>query len=139
MPISPIETATAIRELVRGIVGSASLGQMSTIADGAVQTHENIDDGTAHTMSGIYQLESTLSNKADLVDGKLNTSQLPDLSITNTFVAANQDEMLALSTAEVGDVAIRTDISKSFILKTDGYSTLANWQELLSPSRQCRA
>jgi parallel beta-helix repeat protein len=41
--------------------------------------------------------------------------------------------MLAL-TAEVGDVAVRTDLSKSFILKTAGASTLANWQELLTPT-----
>jgi hypothetical protein len=41
--------------------------------------------------------------------------------------------MLAL-TAEVGDIAVRTDLSKSFILKTAGASTLANWQELLTPS-----
>ena len=42
--------------------------------------------------------------------------------------------MLALSTAQVGDVAVRTDLNKSFILKADGYSTLANWQELLTPT-----
>ncbi|MGL5904759.1 MAG: hypothetical protein ACRCZO_18895 [Cetobacterium sp.] len=40
--------------------------------------------------------------------------------------------MLAL-TAQTGDVAIRTDLKKSFILKVDGASTLANWQELLTP------
>jgi hypothetical protein len=33
----------------------------------------------------------------------------------------------------VGDVVVSTDLSKSFILKTAGPSTLANWQERLSP------
>ena len=42
--------------------------------------------------------------------------------------------MLALSTAEKGDVAVRTDLNKSFILTADPYSTLANWQELLTPT-----
>jgi hypothetical protein len=42
--------------------------------------------------------------------------------------------MLALSTAQEGDVAVRTDLNKTFILKTTGYSTLANWQELLTPT-----
>jgi len=37
-------------------------------------------------------------------------------------------------TAEVGDVVVRTDLAKSFILKTLGASTLANWQELLTPT-----
>lgn len=66
-------------------------------------------------------------------NGKLNTSVLPALTISDTFVVASQEAMLAL-TAEVGDIAIRTDLSKSFILKADGASTLDNWQELLTPT-----
>ena len=66
-------------------------------------------------------------------DGKLNTSVLPAIAISDTFVVASQEAMLAL-TAEVGDIAIRTDLSKSFILKAAGASTLANWQELLTPT-----
>jgi hypothetical protein len=42
--------------------------------------------------------------------------------------------MLALSNAQEGDVAVRTDLNKSFILKASPYSTLANWQELLTPT-----
>ena len=65
--------------------------------------------------------------------GKINPSQLPALAITDTFVVASQSAMLAL-TAQVGDVAIRTDLSKTFILKTDGSTVLANWQELQTPT-----
>lgn len=65
--------------------------------------------------------------------GKLNTSVLPALAISDTFVVNSQEAMLAL-TAQVGDIAIRTDLSKSFILKEDGASVLANWQELLTPT-----
>lgn len=66
-------------------------------------------------------------------NGKLNASQVPAIAISDTFVVANQTAMLAL-TAEVGDIAVRTDLNKSFILKTAGASTLANWQELLTPA-----
>lgn len=66
-------------------------------------------------------------------NGKLDTSVLPALAISDTFVVASQTAMLAL-TAEIGDIAIRTDLNKSFILKTTGASTLANWQELLTPT-----
>lgn len=66
-------------------------------------------------------------------DGKLNSSQIPAIAISDTFVVANQAEMLAL-TAEVGDVAIRTDQNKSYILRAAPASTLANWQELLTPT-----
>jgi Collagen triple helix repeat (20 copies) len=58
----------------------------------------------------------------------------PTLVITDTFVVSSQAAMLALSTAEKGDVAVRTDLNKTFILKQDPYSTLANWQELLTPT-----
>lgn len=64
--------------------------------------------------------------------GKLDTSILPALAISDTFVVASQAAMLAL-TAETGDVAVRTDIHKSFILRQSPATTLANWQELLNP------
>jgi len=66
--------------------------------------------------------------------GKLADSVIPKVAITNTFVVASQTAMLALSTAQEGDVAVRTDLNKTFILKTTGYATLANWQELLTPT-----
>lgn len=65
-------------------------------------------------------------------DGKLDASIMPAIAITDTFVVANQAAMLAL-TVQVGDVCIRTDENKSYILKTAGPSVLANWQELLTP------
>lgn len=65
-------------------------------------------------------------------DGKISTDIIPDIAITNTFVVATEKEMLAL-TAQVGDVAIRTDEGKSYILKTAGASTLANWEWLRTP------
>jgi hypothetical protein len=66
-------------------------------------------------------------------DAKIPSAQLPAIAITDTFPVASQAAMLAL-TAEVGDVAVRTDLNKSFILKTAGASTLGNWQELLTPT-----
>jgi hypothetical protein len=65
--------------------------------------------------------------------GKLNPAQLPALAITDTFPVASEAEMLAL-TADVGDVAVRSDESKSYILRASPASTLANWQQLLSPT-----
>lgn len=64
---------------------------------------------------------------------KLPANQLPALAITDTFVVASQSAMLALA-AERGDVAVRTDLQKSFILTAEPAATLANWQELLVPT-----
>lgn len=66
-------------------------------------------------------------------DGKLDTAVLPALAISETFTAANQAAMLALN-AQQGDVCIRTDQSKSYILSASPASTLANWKELVSPA-----
>jgi len=87
--------------------------------------------GTAATKN-----TGTASGNVPILDasGKLADSVIPKVAITNTWVVASQVEMLALSNAQEGDVAVRTDVNKSFILKTTGYSTLANWQELLTPT-----
>ena len=65
--------------------------------------------------------------------GLIPTNQLPALAITETFVVVSQAAMLAL-TAQTGDVAVRTDVNKSFILTASPASTLGNWQELLTPT-----
>lgn len=66
-------------------------------------------------------------------DGKLVGSIIPTVAIGDTFMVSSESAMLALSTAEKGDVAIRTDVSKTFILASEPYSTLANWWEMLAP------
>lgn len=77
--------------------------------------------------------QNALNLKADLVGGVIPNNQLPALAITETDVVGSQALMLAL-TAEVGDVAIRTDLNKSFILAQEPASTLSNWKELLTPT-----
>lgn len=73
------------------------------------------------------------STDAGALTGTLPTSVLPPLAITDTFTAANQAAMLAL-TAQRGDMAIRTDTSQTFVLAQEPASTLANWKELVSPA-----
>lgn len=68
---------------------------------------------------------------------KVPSDQLPAIAITNTFVVNSQSAMLAL-TAQVGDVAVRTDSyatggQQNYILMTEPASTLANWQVLATP------
>lgn len=65
-------------------------------------------------------------------NGKLDTNILPAVAITDTFVVNSQASMLAL-VAEKGDIAIRTDLNKSFVLQAEPASTLTNWKELLTP------
>ena len=64
-------------------------------------------------------------------DSKIPISQLPALAINETFTATSQSAMLAL-TAQRGDIAIRTDINKTYILSSDSPTTLVDWKELVS-------
>lgn len=66
-------------------------------------------------------------------DSKIPSSQLPAIAITDTTVVTSQASMLAL-TAQIGDVAVRSDLNKSFILAGTDPTVLGNWQELLAPT-----
>lgn len=72
--------------------------------------------------SGVASLDS---------NGKIPVLQLPGLAINDTFVVSSEAAMLAVA-AEIGDVVVRTDISKSFILADEPATTLGNWVELLA-------
>lgn len=66
-------------------------------------------------------------------DSKIPESQLPSVAITDVFAVADQAAMLAL-TAERGDIAVRSDLNKTFALAALPASTLANWLELRTPT-----
>lgn len=65
--------------------------------------------------------------------GKLSEAVIPAIAITDTFIVDSQAAMLALK-AQQGDVAVRTDVNKTFILKVAPATTLANWVELETPT-----
>ena len=65
--------------------------------------------------------------------GLIPQAYLPPVTITETFVVASEAAQLAL-TAQQGDVAVRTDLNKSYILQGTDPSVLGDWQELLSPT-----
>lgn len=68
-----------------------------------------------------------------MVNGKISSSVLPAITVSDTFAVASEAAMLALA-ANKGDIAIRSDISKTFILAEEPASTLANWKEMLGGS-----
>ena len=61
--------------------------------------------------------------------GKVPTQFLPPLAVTETYTAASLSEQLALP-AQVGDICIRTDQSKTYILAYDPPTAAANWKEM---------
>lgn len=65
-------------------------------------------------------------------NGKIDDSLIPSLAISETFEAANEAAMLALA-CQVGDICIRTDENKSYILSASPATALANWKWLRTP------
>lgn len=70
---------------------------------------------------------------ASLSGGKIPTSQIPSLALTEVHVVATQAAQLAL-TAEQGDIAIRSDQSKTYVHNGGTAGTMADWTELSSPT-----
>ena len=88
----------------------------------------------AVTLNYITTQKGAVNGLAELDgNGLVPTHHLPALAITTTQVVNSQANMLAL-TAQTGDVAVRTDVNKSFILTATPATTLGNWQELLTPT-----
>lgn len=111
-------------------VGTLTEADIPTINKNKVSglgTAAGLNVGT--TAGSIVQLDSS---------GKIPESLIPPVAIVDTFVAANETEMLAL-TAQKGDVAVRTDIGKTYILKNTPASTLSNWQEMATPASDVRS
>ena len=123
-------------------VRTSRLDQMATptaaVALGA-QKLTGVADPTnaqdAVTLNYITTQKGAVNGLASLDGtGKLPTSQLPGIAVHTTFVVASQAAMLAVSGADEGDLAVRTDLNKTFILTAVPASTLGNWQELLTPT-----
>lgn len=67
-------------------------------------------------------------------NGKLADSVIPALAINEAFPVASEAEQLTL-VAEMGDIAIRSDLNKAFVLGGNGDPTVSgNWLELLTPT-----
>lgn len=65
-------------------------------------------------------------------DGKLDTSIMPQLTITDIKTVGSQSEMLALDVQQ-GDVCRRTDEKMVYILAGNDPKVLANWLPWLTP------
>lgn len=64
-------------------------------------------------------------------DGKIDASLMPSIAVVDTFPVPNEASMLGLQ-CERGDIAIREDLGKTFILTQMPPSVLSNWRELTS-------
>jgi len=90
-----------------------------------VNTHDQIDEfiSSKGNANGLVPLGA---------DTKIPTQYIPALAILDVVYAASEAEMLAAS-VQKGDLCIRNDEAKTYILKTDDPTQLINWALLLFP------
>ena len=112
------------------ITSDARLSDERTPLDGSV-TDAKVATNANIAQSKISGLTDALNLKANLVGGKVPTSELPGIAITSTYVVADIAARDALIVQE-GDVAIvqNTGSGQPASYIYDG----TNWQELLTPT-----
>ncbi|WGK94750.1 MULTISPECIES: beta strand repeat-containing protein [Flavobacterium] len=65
--------------------------------------------------------------------GKVPFSQIPSISFSSVNVVNDESEMLSLTSAVKGSIAIRTDNTKNYVLASSDPTVLSNWVELVTP------
>ncbi len=123
LDLTTVGTAGTYRSVTTDAYGRVTAGTNPTTIAGY-----GLTDAVSTTLLGAANGVATLD-----AGGKLPLAQLPATAISDTFVVASQAAQVAL-TAQVGDVAVRTDLNKSYILRVEPASVFANWQELLTPT-----
>ncbi len=120
----------ATKQYVDGAEASAQ-----AYTDQAITDHTNAIDphGDRAYVDTNYVANTEVGvSVASLVNGQIPSSQIPSIAIVETYVVASEAEMLALD-AQTGDIAIRSDISRTFVLGGTDPAVLADWYELATP------
>ncbi len=98
------------------------------------QLHSTISDFDAEVDARITLQKAAANGIATLgADSKILTSQLPAITLIDTYVEATEVAQLAL-TVQRGDICIRSDLSKSFVALNDTNGSMSDWQEFLTPT-----
>lgn len=125
-------------------VGAGTYTKLTVDAKGIVTAAEQLSEADIPTLhlakiedagtAAARNVGTAVGNVIEvLAGGKIDESVLPAIAITETFEVASQAAMLALD-AQTGDVAVRSDENKCYILKQAPASTLANWVLLRTPT-----
>ncbi|QDF18652.1 hypothetical protein SEA_PUPPER_166 [Gordonia phage Pupper] len=106
---------------------SARQSAVNQLNASLAQLQASISAQLAALQSSLGTTNGALNVKADLVGGKIPTSQLPDITIGRAVAVAGEEEMLALTSAQVqqGDFAVRPD--GVWFLNGSNPAVIGNW------------
>jgi hypothetical protein len=134
-----IGLALAASGVVAGTYGKVTVNSKGIVTAGADLEVADLPTIPSSKISGLGTVISLntgiLAGNVPVLDanGKLNTAVLPDLAIIETHVVADEAAMVAL-VAQQGDVAVRLDLEKTFILANNSPELAASWVQMLSPT-----
>lgn len=121
-------------ENIKTINGETILGSGDLTIDKTDVGLGNVDNTSDLNKPISTATQTALNNKADLVGGKVPSSQIPAIAISEFLGAVNsQAAMLALLGQE-GDWCIRTDVDLTYILIGTDPTDIDNWQEIVTPT-----
>ena len=123
--ISTTDANTALALKANSTDVNTALATKISNADATAALALKLDANKVGAVSGVASLDAS---------GKVPTDQIPAISFSSVKVLKSEAEMLALSTAVVGSVVIRTDESKNYVLAQANPAVLANWIQLLTPA-----
>lgn len=113
--------AVVTKEILNSVISGLDVGSFATQMWVSGNFINKTEKGSAN---GVATLDS---------NGKIVITQLPSIAISETFVVDSEANQIAL-TVQIGDVAVRTDIKKSFIHNGGSAGDISDWTELLTPT-----
>lgn len=123
-PVNSPDGASSSRwwfvEIVKASVTSGSVVQRAVPADTDEVWHRSQKAGVWGSWVQLAYLDA---------NGLLPTSILPPISLTDVNVVASETEQLDL-TAQEGDVAIRTDVTETYLHNGGTAGTMADWTKI---------
>jgi len=101
----------------------------------AEKTLSNVDPATGRSALGLGTAATkdsgTTEGTIPLLDaaGQIPFSMIPALVFNNSHVVTSEVDMLSIPDVKTGEIAIRTDITKNYILSAMPGTELSNWLE----------
>lgn len=128
--VTSVDSGVATQALFT-MLASGNLDVAGTPTAGTHLTPKSYVDAAVGAKQGTDQKNQPNGYAGLDVDGLISAEQLPGIAITDIAVVSDEAAMLALD-FQVGDLAIREDLSATFALQALPASVIGNWKELLS-------